>query len=1029
MVFRDSNYLRRAIQQSRRRLTRHIELVLIPLWFLAATPMYPIDPSQKIGQMMHSVWTGRDGFNGIIYGLAQTRDGYLWIATQSGLYRFDGIRFKLWGGAGNQLPSNRIAALVASPDGGLWVGFTQGGAAFIKDGRTVSYQPGQNGFPTFAVVQFAITNDGRVWVSGNGGFACFSKGQWSKVGPSQGYRGPNPETLFVDDTGRLWEATNKGGTEISTLENGASSFEATGSKAERTSQFAESPDGRIWAFDLVADRYVQLRGPTPLRNGQSFRRSDGGQKVLFDRDGSLWITSGAGGVRRIPYPGAIPVSGQLSANDSNIEEFLSKTDSLDAYRNAVLEDIEGNIWVGGRRGLETFRYRNFNEISMPNGSGIKTFFRGDGGDVWAAIAASPETDDLPIIRVQDRMLLSGAPGSVYTSYSDRDGSYWLSQRDHFWRYDHGRLQSVDLPDGIREGFVRRARRDAAGHLWIALRDHGLYRRDGDVWVKERLLPNQPDLAPDDLYPGPDGNLWVMYTNTVVVLRNGAVQTLVDQPGRTVAPFNVVTGGHERVWIGGEHGLATIVGNAIVPVLDEEGRSFSNVSSVVDSAKSGLWLVERARVLHIAASELVDLEKRGFRVHCDVFDEASDLPSPAERGLEGGDGLMWFSSSNGIMSVDPSRIYRNLLPPIVHIEGVKADGLTMDPEGIVTVPPGKRDIRITFSAISLSAPERVRVKYKLSPWDKDWQEADERKEADYTNLPPGSYEFHVTAANNDNVWNDKGASTQIQISPTFYETWWFRIICFIAFALGVWGVYLYRVASMMRTAQERMTTRLDERERIAREFHDSLLQGFQGTLLHLQLAVDQLHVEGARRSTFESALERAEQVIVEARDKMKNLRRGAVATFTLADSLAENWLKLAELQRCELATYVSGTVRLLKPEIEDEIRSISSEAVSNALRYARASQVSIFLDFGPREFSLRVADDGIGIDREILDGKVTSGHWGLINMRERSERLKGKFEVLSDPSRGTTISVMLPAATTYLEPSARSPFLAFWQDLF
>ena len=318
-------------------------------------------------------------------------------------------------------------------------------------------------------------------------------------------------------------------------------------------------------------------------------------------------------------------------------------------------------------------------------------------------------------------------------------------------------------------------------------------------------------------------------------------------------------------------------------------------------------------------------------------------------------------------------------------------MSLVPRDTVTVSSGKRDVRIDFTALSLTIPERVRAKYRLMSWDRDWQDAGDRREIIYSNLPPGNYEFRVIAANNDGVWNSAGAAVVLRILPAFYQTWWFRGLCAIFVAAVVWGIYLYRVGSVKRSARERMMTRLDERERIARELHDSLLQSFQGLVLHLQLTMEAMPADATGKGyRSKGALDRADGAIDEARARVMDLRKGAISTRSLADSVLEQWGDLAMLQRCNLEVQVTGAARLLKPETEDEIRLIANEAISNALRYSHGTEIRVLIDFGLRMFSLRVMDDGVGIRSEVLPSGARIGHWGLIGMRERAGKLKWRI---------------------------------------
>ena len=995
---------------------------MLSLALLPHVALHAIEPQQPMAQMEHTAWTGRDGLSGLVHALAQTRDGYLWVGTSAGLYRFDGIRFKLWSGGGDKLPSEDISILRAGPDGSLWVGFLFGGLAQIKDGRAATYSLSQ-GVPGAYAKSLAFTPDGRVWAAfiswTNSGFLYFEHGKWTEVLASSGYLGHIPQTLFVDDTGTLWVVSDKeSGGHILILPSGISHFQDTGLKLDHAVDIFESPDGGIWAFDGANDLLVPLRGPAPILHRQPFHQSDGSSAALFDRDGSFWYARESPGLHRIANPHTFPATEKLTANAPAIELFSQEQGLSMPHSWAILEDREGSIWVGTEGGLDQFRHRNVTWSSLHGRYRVGSLFRGEGSDVWAALF-DKTGGHYPTVRLQDQASLTGAPDTLISAYLDTDGSFWLSQRGHLWHYAHGRSSEVVFP-GTGKDDVAIVRRDATGRLWIVANDTGLYRQEGAGWLRVTPFPERPNRTAMDLYAAPDGTLLAVYVNAIAVIQNGVVQRVLRISDQQTINMRFMTAINGRLLVAGAGGLAMLAGDSLIPLVDEEGKSFGSVSGITGDDRSGLWFVARSRVLHISPQVLQQMPPHGpAHVKADVYDETSDLPGSVTGIIEGADGIIWASSPIGILRLDPSHILRNTVAPSVVIEGVRADELAFSPAGIVTVPSGKRDVQIDFAILSLTLPERNRAKYQLVGWDRGWQNAGDRRNAIYSNLSPGSYEFRVTGANNDGVWNETGSSIHLRVLPAFYQTWWFRLLCALLFVILAWGLFLYRMNHVVRLAQARLMVRTDERERIARELHDSLLQSFQALLLHLQLAANVFPIGTPEFSSVEGAMDRSSQVIAEARDKVMDLRRESISTATLSDSLAEQWDGIAQLQRCGLSITVSGESRILKPEMEDEIRSIASEAIGNALRYARASMILVSIHFDPRAFTIQVKDDGIGIDKAIVQRGSMQGHWGLVGMRERAERLDGTFELQSNSAHGTTITVSIPSRLAYLSPSLRS----------
>ena len=1001
------------------RTWRRFRLLMLLLALLPAAPLHAIGPQLPMAQMEHTAWTGRDGLSGFVKSIAQTRDGYLWVGTSAGLYRFDGIKFIRWAGGGDKLPADDISVLRAAPDGGLWVGFSFGGLALIKDGRAVTYSLSK-GVPGAYAQWLDCTPDGRVWAGfiswTNSGLLYFEHGKWNEVLASSGYPGHIPQALFVDDAGTLWVVSDKAsGGHVLTLSPGTLRFHDTGLQVNRTIAIFESPDGGIWSFDGDKDRLVRLRGPTPLTHRHPTQQSDSSSAALFDRDGSLWYARETPGLRRIANPSAFPPLENLTANDPKIEAFMQQQGLSSQLPWTILEDREGNIWVGTQSGVDRFRYRNVTWSALPKGFRARVLFRGEGNDVWAALF-DQASGSYPTVRAQDQAPLKGVPNNLINGYRDTDGSYWLSQRGHFWHFADGRSTEVPLPgNGVDD--VLLVRRDSTGCLWIVASDNGLYRQDSAGWVRVTPFPERPNRTALDLYAAPGGELLALYINAIAVIRHGEVERVIHIPDQQTINMRFLASAGGHLWVAGGGGLGMLVGDAIVPVLDEDGMPFGTVSSMTGSDRSGLWFVARSRIVHIATGDLLKVTKQDpVRVHADIYDQTNDLPDEVTALVEGADGIIWAISPIGIIKLDPSHIQRNLVPPSIVIEGVRADESALPSTGVVTVPPGRRDLRIDFAVLSLTIPERNRAKYQLVGWDRGWREAGERREALYSNLPPGSYEFRVVAANNDGVWNEAGSSVRLRIVPAFYQTWWFRTLCGLLFGVLLWSLFLYRMNRVVRLAQERLMVRTDERERIARELHDSLLQSFQGLLLHLQFAANVFPAGTPESATLEGACDRSGQVIAEARDKVMELRREAISTSDLTGSLTEQWHELARFQQCSLNVIASGTVHPLKPQMEDEIRLIASEAISNALRYARASAVTVSIGYDVRAFTLSVEDDGIGIDNAILQHGSVKGHWGLIGMRERAEKLGGKLELHSEAAQGTAVTVSFPSRIVYVRPT-------------
>jgi len=382
-----------------------------------------------------------------------------------------------------------------------------------------------------------------------------------------------------------------------------------------------------------------------------------------------------------------------------------------------------------------------------------------------------------------------------------------------------------------------------------------------------------------------------------------------------------------------------------------------------------------------------------------------------------DGRIWYLAYDGVSVIDPVHVPFNKVPPPVHIEQVIADGNTYEAENGLRLPPLIRNLAIDYAALSLVAPEKVRFRYKLEGYDSDWQEAGNRRQAFYTNLPPRPYRFLVMAANNSGVWNEEGALLQFSITPAFYQTTWFGIASVAVVLTLLWVVYQLRVRQLAHQFTMTLDARVTERTRIARELHDTLLQSFHGLLLRFQSVLKMLPERPVEaRQRLESAVDQAAAAITEGRDAVQGLRSSAVQTNDLANgitAIAQELTAVAATADSPIIDVdVQGGPCDLNPIVRDEAYRIAGEALRNAFRHSGARRISVEIKYDKRQFSLQVRDDGKGFDEESVTRAAVAGHFGLPGMRERAEVVGGRLEVWSKVNFGTQIQLSIPAAIAY-----------------
>ena len=381
---------------------------------------------------------------------------------------------------------------------------------------------------------------------------------------------------------------------------------------------------------------------------------------------------------------------------------------------------------------------------------------------------------------------------------------------------------------------------------------------------------------------------------------------------------------------------------------------------------------------------------------------------------------------GVSVIDPHHLPINKLPPPVHIEQIIADRKTYDAVSQLHLPPSVRDLEIDFTALSFVAPEKVRFRYKLEGYDRDWHDAGNRRQAFYTNLPPRNYRFRVIACNNDGVWNEQGALLDFSITPTFYQRASFRVLCVVGLIALLLLAYQLRVRQLAGQFNRTLEARLSERTRIARELHDTLLQSFQGLLLRFQSVSNVLPAKPLEaKQRLDSALDQAAEAITEGRDAVQGLRSSAIQTNDLANGIIAFGQELTNTASAAdppvIDVEVEGGPRQLNPVVRDEAYRIAGEALRNAFQHARAQRITVEIRYDMRRFRLRVHDDGQGISEETIR-QGHAGHFGLPGMRERAEVVGGQLEVWSKLDSGTQIELSIPGAIAY-DASVRRSWLS------
>ena len=482
----------------------------------------------------------------------------------------------------------------------------------------------------------------------------------------------------------------------------------------------------------------------------------------------------------------------------------------------------------------------------------------------------------------------------------------------------------------------------------------------------------------------------------------------------------------RVWVGGDSGVQLYRDGRFHSLLGEGHVHFHGVSGIVQRANGDLWLHGSEGVTRIDAGEvarfLLDHRHEPRFERLDYHDGLAGSPSQSRflpTLVEGDDGVLWASTWSGVFRIDADHMPTNPVPPRVVIKAVRTSGQVLGPAPGLSLEPNTTQIQVDYTALSLQVPERVRFRYMIEGLDPAWQDVGVRRSAYYTSLSPGAYRFKVLAANNDGVWSLEPAVLDFRIAPALHQTAAFRLACGAALALCLLWAFRWREKRLAARTIERERLRQAERERIAAELHDTLLQGFYALLLSVQAAMNRITVPSVR-AALEAALQRSERLVNAGRDRVAGLRKAAPGIGDLARAIHA---AAEDLSRAGPRITVSVRGAAYVPaDVQEEVYFIATEAMSNAVRHANASHIKVRLEASARGMDLAVEDDGIGIPPEVLAQGGVEGHWGLRGMRDRAGRFGAALKMRSSQTTGTTVRVrvawspsdtgFIPADTVY-----------------
>jgi signal transduction histidine kinase/ligand-binding sensor domain-containing protein len=933
-------------------------------------------------------WSPNEGAPTGAWQIAQDRDGILWLPSAGGLYRYDGERFyRVSTIYGHKLRSNNVTTVVPLKEG-IAVLYQFGGMSIFFP-REVTHYASADGLPAGKISDLAQMPNGDLFAGTVDGVVVLQGKKWRPLQLSGLHPGIVTKIL-VDHEKTVWVVLDK---------------VLYGRKAGST-RFKQVMQLSDWLIPDIAMGKLLVIGPdnTAIQveyDKKPFVLMDGlntGVDMLFEGPRStLWAWMGSKGK-----------IARLSKQESGKYKVVKWFDEGRLGRATLLSwllDREGNVWLSTTSGVERLRAQRIHEVPIPDAVFSPYVHQGLGDAIFIGGLAAP------------KMLILDSTGgkasldlpNVQAMWRENEDSLWAGSPSALFHVRRSGVTKWPLPKGLTSNpAIQAITVDQSGQVWVSIARAGLYKFTSGQWGRVNT-DNMGDYAiPVTMHASKEGGVWLGFTNSRLgKLVNGSVRAVTAGSSIDVGNVLALVERNGKLIVGGENGLGWFDGRGMQRIMPQQIDTLRGISGLGLDLQGNLWGHGLEGVFRISKSELDKFEGDvQYPVKLEWFSVADGIRgNPAQiRPLPtlsvADDGRIFYATNSQIGWINPRTIFKNEVAPSVLVQWLTVYGEQFQPEPGLSLKEGTTALEIKYAVTALSVPEKVQIKYRLSGVDHDWQVPTGERVARYTNLEPGSYTFHVIASNEDGVWNEQGATFQFEILPRFWQTMWFRIFLLLAIIAAIAAFQRWRITTALARAAERSAARMEERERIARNLHDTLLQGIHALILRGGTVLNRLQRGSEEQRVLESVLDQAEGLVEETRVSVMALRSKESAEKIFDEIYREIQLVHSDIDD-RLKLDLSGDVKIVPPELAYEVCQVFKEGITNAARHSGATAIHASLNVHAGGITGAVIDNGTGIPAEIVSaGKA--GHWGILIMRERMSSIGGKIVITANANTGTAI---------------------------